>query len=144
MARPSHAHLREASAVASDVVGRRVDLVDRVRRQEETTLASYDEAIALIVAVELAQIELLDEFFGIRLRQGQTGLRLQPGRADRGGGQRTVRDAARAAAAAVGGRRCGGPDRGRDDGRAVFARAAAGSRPGRAAVPGDQPGRARA
>jgi [acyl-carrier-protein] S-malonyltransferase len=47
------------------VVCRRVDLVDRVRRQEETTLASYDEAIALIVAVELAQIELLEKFFAV-------------------------------------------------------------------------------
>jgi [acyl-carrier-protein] S-malonyltransferase len=58
-------YLREASAVTSDVVCRHVDLVDRVRRQEETTLASYDEAIALIVAVELAQIKLLEQFFGI-------------------------------------------------------------------------------
>ncbi len=58
-------HLREASAVTSDVVCRHVDLVDRVRRQEETTLASYDEAIALIVAVELAQIKILEQFFGV-------------------------------------------------------------------------------
>ncbi len=58
-------HLSEASAVTSDVVCRRVDLVDRVRRREETTLASYDEAIALVVAVELAQIKLLEQFFDV-------------------------------------------------------------------------------
>ncbi len=59
-------HLNEAAAVTSDVVCRHVDLVGRVRRREETSLASYDEAIALIVAVELAQIELLDQFFGVQ------------------------------------------------------------------------------
>jgi [acyl-carrier-protein] S-malonyltransferase len=58
-------HLNAAAEVTSDVVGRRVDLVDRVRRREETSLASYDEAIALVVAVELAQLELLEKFFGI-------------------------------------------------------------------------------
>jgi [acyl-carrier-protein] S-malonyltransferase len=59
------AHLREASAVASDVVCRRVDLLDRVERRQETDLGSYDEAIALIVAAELAQIQLAEQFFGL-------------------------------------------------------------------------------
>ena len=34
----------------------------RVRRGEETSLETYDEAISLIVAMELAQIRLLEEF----------------------------------------------------------------------------------
>ena len=59
-------HLDAASATASDVACRGIDLAARVRRREETTLASYDEAIALIVAVEMAQLELLAEFFGIQ------------------------------------------------------------------------------
>ena len=59
-------HLQEAAEVTSDAVCRHVDLVDRVRRREETTLASYDEAIALIVAVELAQIELLEQLYGVK------------------------------------------------------------------------------
>ena len=58
-------YLDDASAAASDIVGRSIDLAARVRRREETSLASYDEAIALIVAVEMAQIDLLAEFFGI-------------------------------------------------------------------------------
>lgn len=58
-------HLLAASAIASDVLGRPVDLVARVREQREATLAEYGEALALIVGVEMAQLELLHEFFGI-------------------------------------------------------------------------------
>src|SRR5262249_14817973 len=47
-------------------VKRKVDLVDRVRRNEETTVETYDEAISLIVAMELAHLELLETFFDIR------------------------------------------------------------------------------
>lgn len=61
-------HLLAASAIAADVLGRPVDLVARVRERRETTLAEYGEAIALIVAVEMAQLELLREFFGIEYR----------------------------------------------------------------------------
>lgn len=57
--------LREASEVCASSIGRRVDLVDRVRRREETSLESYAEAVALTVAVELAHLRLLEEFFGV-------------------------------------------------------------------------------
>lgn len=57
--------LREASAVCSDTVGRAVDLTDRVERGEDTSLEVYDEAIALIVAMEIAQLRLLFEFHEI-------------------------------------------------------------------------------
>jgi [acyl-carrier-protein] S-malonyltransferase len=59
--------LKKASAVCSDIIGRRVDLVSRIRRQRETTLRTYADAIALILAMEKAQIELLREFFDIEL-----------------------------------------------------------------------------
>ena len=59
-------YLSEASEICSSVVGRKVDLVARVRRQEETSLETYDEAISLIAAMQLAQIRLLEEFFDIR------------------------------------------------------------------------------
>ncbi len=59
------------SEIASDTVRRRVDLVDRVRRNEETTLETYDEAISLIMAMELAQVRLLEEFFNVRLEQAR-------------------------------------------------------------------------
>ncbi len=57
--------LREASEVCENAISRPVDLVERVRRGEETTLESYAEAVALTVAVELAQLRLLEEFFGV-------------------------------------------------------------------------------
>ncbi len=57
--------LREASESASSILGRKIDLVARVRRQEETTLATYDEAIALVLGVERGQLNLLQEFHGV-------------------------------------------------------------------------------
>lgn len=61
-------HLLGASVIASDVLGREVDLVARVREQKVETLADYGESIAMIVSVEMAQLELLHEFFGIEYR----------------------------------------------------------------------------
>jgi len=64
-------HLAEASEICADVVKQKVDLVARVRRNEETTLETYHEAIALVVGIELAQIRLLEEFFDIRLNRAR-------------------------------------------------------------------------
>lgn len=62
------AALVEGSTVCSEVLGMPVDLVDRVRqRRESRGLASYTEDVALIVAVELAQIRLLEQCFGLKL-----------------------------------------------------------------------------
>ncbi len=63
--------LREAGQVCGDVIGRPVNLVERVRRREETSLDSYPDAIALIVAMELAQIRLLQQFFGLDYALGR-------------------------------------------------------------------------
>jgi [acyl-carrier-protein] S-malonyltransferase len=60
--------LRRASRVCADVISHRVDLVDRVRHNRETTLKTYGEAIALILAMEEAQIQLLAEFFDIEMK----------------------------------------------------------------------------
>lgn len=57
--------LARASAVCGDITGRPVDLIDRVRRMEDTSLETYTEAIALIVAVELGQLAILRECFDI-------------------------------------------------------------------------------
>ena len=59
-------YLREASAICADMVKRPIDLVERVRRREEPDLAAYDEALSLIVAVELAQLEILRDLFEVR------------------------------------------------------------------------------
>jgi [acyl-carrier-protein] S-malonyltransferase len=58
--------LREGSALCSDVIGRPVDLVDRVRHNRETRdLSTYAEDVALVVSVELAQLRILESRFGI-------------------------------------------------------------------------------
>ncbi len=44
-----------------------------MRRDEETTLDSYAEAISLIVAMSLAQIELLEKFFDAPYRKSRMG-----------------------------------------------------------------------
>jgi [acyl-carrier-protein] S-malonyltransferase len=61
-------HLREASQLCADIVKRPVDLAARLRAGPENGgLEKYAEDAALIVAVELAHIRLLEEFFGIAL-----------------------------------------------------------------------------
>jgi [acyl-carrier-protein] S-malonyltransferase len=60
-------YLDQCSAICAEIVGRPVDLAARVRRGEEASLAEYDEAIALVVGVELAQIELFEARLGAKL-----------------------------------------------------------------------------
>lgn len=57
--------LDEVSAIASEVLGRRVDLAARVAAREEAGLESFSENVATIVAIELAQMSLLKEFHGV-------------------------------------------------------------------------------
>ncbi|MFO0912788.1 MAG: hypothetical protein U0795_07515 [Pirellulales bacterium] len=57
--------LIEASAICSEAIGRNVDLVSRVELQRETALADYAEAISLIVAVEQAQLAMLEHCHSI-------------------------------------------------------------------------------
>lgn len=63
--------LRQASVVCSEVTGRRVNLVDRVRRRRETTLRSYPDALALVMAMEQAHMLLLAEHFDIEIRDAK-------------------------------------------------------------------------
>jgi [acyl-carrier-protein] S-malonyltransferase len=64
-------YLREASQICADAVGQRVDLVQRVRQNRETDLESYHEAITLIVATSLAQLEILEEFFDFEYKRAR-------------------------------------------------------------------------
>ena len=64
-------HLLRGSRICSDVTRRDVDLVSRVRQGRETSLKTYSDAISLVVCMELAQLELLQEFFGIDYRQSK-------------------------------------------------------------------------
>ena len=58
-------YLGQASQVCADVTGREIDLVGRVRANQETTLATYDETISLILGMQTAQLRLLEQFFDI-------------------------------------------------------------------------------
>jgi [acyl-carrier-protein] S-malonyltransferase len=65
-------HLRDASALCSEVEKRPVDLVARVRAGRETAgLNDYAEDVALIVAMEIAQMRLLEQFHGVTLPQAR-------------------------------------------------------------------------
>ncbi|HEY2883037.1 MAG TPA: hypothetical protein VGJ15_11400 [Pirellulales bacterium] len=57
--------LREVSQISSDLLKRKVDLVARIRQRQETTLEEYGDAVAIILAMEQAQLKLLDQFFGV-------------------------------------------------------------------------------
>lgn len=65
------ARLVEASEICGDVLDRPVDLVGRVKNRVETTLDSYSEDLGMIVAVELAQIDMLQQFFGVQFQDAQ-------------------------------------------------------------------------
>jgi [acyl-carrier-protein] S-malonyltransferase len=53
--------LRRFGAVASDCLGRQVDLVRRIEEADEPGLDAYAEAVALVVAVESAHLKILRE-----------------------------------------------------------------------------------
>lgn len=57
--------LHEASELCADTTGKPVDLLARVRREEEAGLDAYGEAISLVFAAEFAQLDLLREFHGV-------------------------------------------------------------------------------
>jgi [acyl-carrier-protein] S-malonyltransferase len=69
------AHLREAAQIGADVLRRPMDLVSRVREGRETRdLCDYGEDLALIIGAELAQLRVLEEHFGIALKQGRVAV----------------------------------------------------------------------
>lgn len=63
--------LRQASVVCSEITGRRVNLVDRVRCRRETTLKTYADALALVMAMEQAHMLLLAEYFDIEMMEAK-------------------------------------------------------------------------
>lgn len=60
-------HLARGSEICAEVMETPVDLVKRVREEKEATLEEYHEAVAMIVAVEQAHIEIMQTFFDIKL-----------------------------------------------------------------------------
>lgn len=63
--------LKEASEICSEAIRRRIDLVARVRNREESSMETYAQDVALIVATELAHVRLLEEFFDVPFAEGQ-------------------------------------------------------------------------
>ena len=64
-------YLQRAGEICSDTIGRPVDLVQSVTRHDEPALDRYGEAVGLILAAELAQVQLLEEFHGVRFRDAR-------------------------------------------------------------------------
>ncbi|HEV3166526.1 MAG TPA: ACP S-malonyltransferase [Isosphaeraceae bacterium] len=57
--------LDTASALCADATHKHVDLVEQVRSQRDSTLETFPEDVALIVAMEVTQVRLLEQFFEI-------------------------------------------------------------------------------
>ncbi|MCC7474419.1 MAG: ACP S-malonyltransferase [Pirellulales bacterium] len=62
-------YLRRCSEVCMRLTGKPVDLVYTVEQREEPGLDRYAEAVSLVFAADLAQVELLEEFHGVRFRE---------------------------------------------------------------------------
>lgn len=64
-------YLKRASEICADIIKRPVDLVASVSQRIEYGLDRYAEAVSLIVAADLAQVQLLEEFHGVRYREAK-------------------------------------------------------------------------
>ena len=64
-------YLRRGSEICAEIIKRPVDLANCVTLLKEPGLQEYAEAIALIVAADLAQVQLLEEFHGVRYREAK-------------------------------------------------------------------------
>jgi [acyl-carrier-protein] S-malonyltransferase len=60
--------LDEASQICMGALGRPIDLAARIEAQSPTTLDSFAEDIATIVAMELAQLAILEQVFDVPVR----------------------------------------------------------------------------
>jgi [acyl-carrier-protein] S-malonyltransferase len=60
--------LEKASQAYTEITGRSMDLVARVAAHQETIWETYADAVVLILAMEIVQLRLLEEFFDIGFR----------------------------------------------------------------------------
>jgi [acyl-carrier-protein] S-malonyltransferase len=63
--------LAEASRVAAEAIRRPVDLVADVRHHAPSTLERFPEDVALIVGMELAQLRILEDVFGVPIDEAK-------------------------------------------------------------------------
>lgn len=66
--------LDEASRISSETLKRNIDLAARVAARGASSLDSFAEDVATIVAIEMAQLRLLEEFFGVPVREAKQSL----------------------------------------------------------------------
>jgi [acyl-carrier-protein] S-malonyltransferase len=67
-------YLDDASRICTRTTGRKVNLLGRVHRKAKTTLNTYAQDICLIVAVELAQLQILKDMFDISISESKLAL----------------------------------------------------------------------
>jgi [acyl-carrier-protein] S-malonyltransferase len=68
------AQLRRASELVADTLHRPCDLVARVANRQESTIDTFGEDVGLILAIELAQIEILDQLFGVKYHKARMAM----------------------------------------------------------------------
>ena len=64
-------YLQRAGEICADIIHRPVDIFDLVARREEPGMDRYAEAVGMIVAADLAQVQLLEECHGVRYREAK-------------------------------------------------------------------------
>ena len=64
-------YLNSACETCGEVTGQPVDLLWRVKKGKEPPLDQYAEAISIVMATELAQVQLLEEFHGVPYAKGK-------------------------------------------------------------------------
>src|SRR4051794_12480905 len=64
-------YLERGGEICSEIIRRPVDLTSAVLERREFGLDRYAEAIALIVASDLAQVQLLQEFHGVHFSESK-------------------------------------------------------------------------
>jgi [acyl-carrier-protein] S-malonyltransferase len=65
------ATLDDASRIAAQTLGRPIDLAARIEARTPTTLDTFAEDVATIVAMELAQLNVLEQVFEVPVREAR-------------------------------------------------------------------------
>jgi [acyl-carrier-protein] S-malonyltransferase len=63
--------LREASDISAEALGHAVDLAGYIREGRPTSLEDFPLDVAMIVAMEMAQVRLLEVFFDVPVREAR-------------------------------------------------------------------------
>jgi len=64
-------NLNQAAEICSDVLHQKVDLLEMLKNQTESSLQTYTEDVAQIVAVEISQIQALGEIYEVDIQSAR-------------------------------------------------------------------------